>query len=89
MSSSTIDGPTETRGSPDILTTTKNYSSSALKCEKESIPVFAGECRADPIKVPIEKSLIRSASAEVTKIDDCSLCIITTYVYIMIVGCYG
>jgi len=40
---------------------------SSLKCEKELIPVLAGECRANPMTNPIGKSLIRSASAEVTK----------------------
>lgn len=58
-------------GGTQDMTSTPNSSSSAskspLKCEKELIPVLAGECRANPITIPIEKSLIRSASAEVTK----------------------
>lgn len=55
--------PTKTKTKTNSSTT----PSSALKCEKELIPVLAGECRANPIRIPIEKSLIRSASAEVTK----------------------
>lgn len=43
---------------------------SALKCKKELIPVLAGECRASPITMPIEKNLIRSSSAEVNKNPD-------------------
>lgn len=46
----------------------KTPTTSALKCEKELIPVLAGECRASPITMPIEKSLIRSSSAEVREI---------------------
>lgn len=48
-------------------TKTTTAASLSLKCEKELIPVLAGECRANPITTPIEKSLIRSASAEVIK----------------------
>ena len=49
---------------PKNMTTVVN---SSLKCEKELIPVLAGECRANPMTIPFEKSLIRSASAEVNK----------------------
>ena len=35
-----------------------------LKCEKELIPVLAGECRASPMTLSVT-NLIRSSSAEV------------------------
>lgn len=39
----------------------------ALRCEKELIPVLAGECRASPVTLttPMGSSMIRSSSAEV------------------------
>ena len=40
----------------------------ALKCELELIPVIAGECRAEPTSITtVERSLIRSSSAEVKR----------------------
>jgi len=43
---------------------------SALRCELELIPVIAGECRAEPTSITtVERSLIRSSSAEVSKME--------------------
>lgn len=45
----------------------QEQQSGALKCELELIPVIAGECRAEPTSITtIERSLIRSSSAEVS-----------------------
>lgn len=41
--------------------------SHTLKCELELIPVVAGECRAEPSIATLERSLIRSSSAEVQR----------------------
>lgn len=53
---------------PDSSMNSKQeQQSSALKCELELIPVIAGECRAEPTSITtIERSLIRSSSAEVS-----------------------
>ena len=41
---------------------------SAIRCEIELIPVVAGECRAEPTSITtVERSLIRSSSAEVMR----------------------
>ena len=52
----------------DLSDYSQHPPGSAIICEMELIPVVAGECRAEPTSITtVERSLIRSSSAEVMR----------------------